>query len=100
MSQRVLLAAAAAATAFVLVLFAVVLPGLSSSSAAPAPTAAAVPVQVGPTTDAQPQTAPVGYAVSAEQAGALTLPSAAGATLARTPTLGTYQGIVAYEMPL
>jgi hypothetical protein len=100
MSQRATLAAAAAATAFVLVLFAVVLPGRSSSSAVPAPTAAAAPAQGSPVTNAQPQTAPASYAVSAEQAGSLALTSAAGATLAGTPELVTYQGVVAYEVPL
>jgi hypothetical protein len=109
MSQRAMLAAAAAMTAFVLVLLAVVLPGLSSSGAAPAPTAAAAPVQVSPATDAQPQaapsaaqpqTAPASYAVSADQAGSLALTAAAGATLAGAPELVTYQGVVAYEVPL
>lgn len=109
MGQRAMLAAAAAVTALVLVLFAVVLPGLSSSSAAPAPTTAVVPAQVSPATNAQPQaaptvappqTAPASYAVSPDQAGSLALTTAAGATLAGTPELVTYQGVVAYEVPL
>ncbi|MEN9938032.1 MAG: hypothetical protein RLZZ387_4611 [Chloroflexota bacterium] len=109
MNQRALLAAAAAVTAFVLVLFAVVLPGLSSSSAAPAPTTISAPADVSPVmvtqpqaapTAAEPQTVPVSYTVSADQAGSLALTTATGATLAGTPELVTYQGVVAYEVPL
>ncbi len=108
-NQRALLAAAAALTAFVLVMVAFVIPGLSSSSANSTTAVPATSVTVNPTTASQPQAAPTvaqtqggtsSYAISADQAGTLALNNAPGSSLNGTPGLVTYQGIVAYEVPL
>lgn len=118
MNRRSMLMIAAVVTALVLVLIAVVAPGLTGTAGSPAPTTAAVPDQPAsaPTTAAQPAGAPTtaaapaqtttnaqttgSYPVSADQAGTLAISGAPGATLSGTPTLVSYQGIVAYEVPL
>jgi hypothetical protein len=99
MNQRTLIALAAGVTALILVVIALVMPRLSSPATVPAPTVAAAP-PTNTATGAQSPAVPTAYAVSADQAGTLALTSAAGATLAGTPVLVTYQGVVAYEVPL
>jgi hypothetical protein len=67
----------------------------AATAAAPVATAAAPAA-----TTAQPQTGTVTYPVSAEQAGTLALAGSPGTTLAGTPSLVSFQGVVAYEVPL
>lgn len=100
MNQRVMIALAAGVTALILVFTAFVMPRLSSSGPTPAPTVAVAPPPTMTVPGAQPQATPATYAISADQAGTLALNSAAGATLTGTPILVTYQGVVAYEVPL
>jgi hypothetical protein len=59
-----------------------------------------VPLQATPATGSKPQTGPATYAVSVDQAGVLAIAGAPGVTLAGTPAIVTYQGVVAYEVPL
>ncbi|WP_129673553.1 hypothetical protein [Candidatus Chloroploca sp. Khr17] len=108
MNQRALFAIAAAVTAFVLILLAVFGPGFSGSSTTSTPTDVA-PLQATTAIGTQPMTTPAtlqpsnpagSYPVSADQAGSLAVASSSGATLTGTPTLVTYQGAVAYEVPL
>ena len=46
------------------------------------------------------QSSTVGYPISAEQAGMLALAGAPGATLTGAPTLVSFQGVIAYKVPL
>jgi hypothetical protein len=96
MNRRSLIAIAAAAAALILLGVAVVSPRFSSPSPTPVPTA----VPATPATGSLPQTGPVTYAVSADQAGVLAIAGAPGVTLTGTPAIVTYQGVVAYEVPL
>jgi hypothetical protein len=96
MNRRSLIAIAAAAAALILLLVAVVAPRFSSPSTTPVPTSAPAT----PATGSLPQTGPATYAVSVDQAGVLAIAGAPGVTLTGTPAIVTYQGVVAYEVPL
>jgi hypothetical protein len=77
-------------------------PATTAAPQVPAATAAApVATVVEPSaTTTQPQTGTVSYPVSAEQAGTLALAGAPGTALSGTPSLVSFQGVVAYEVPL
>ncbi|NTW02869.1 MAG: hypothetical protein HGA19_16575 [Oscillochloris sp.] len=106
MNRRTLLTLAAALTAIVLVLLASMFNGngtAAKNDTAPSVATVVQPItapQVSTGSAAQPQTDAASYSVSAEQAGTLACAGVPGATLTGTPSLVSFQGVAAYEVPL